>query len=49
MLRVSSHHGDEGEGEENGNEEDFAAGEPEFGLTVRLDGENVQETESPHV
>lgn len=40
-LRVTAYHGDKGEEEQTNDQNDLAAGKPEFGLTVRLDGENI--------
>jgi hypothetical protein len=44
MLRVPADHCDEGEGKEDEEEDDFAAGEPEFGFAVDFDREGVEET-----
>jgi hypothetical protein len=44
MLRVGSHHGKEGEREEHEDQENLAAAEVEFGLSVILDSEDVEQT-----
>jgi hypothetical protein len=43
-LWVAPDHGDECEAEEHEDQDDLAAGKPEFGLTVRLDSEDVEKT-----
>lgn len=43
-LGVAANHSDESEGEEQEDQDDFASGKPEFGFTVELDSENVQES-----
>lgn len=40
--RISTDHCDKGKGEEDQDQEDFTAGEPEFGFTVGPDGEDIQ-------
>jgi hypothetical protein len=45
MLRVSAHHGDEGEEEQGEDQDDFASGEPKFSFTVGFDCQNVEETD----
>jgi len=44
VLRVAADHGDEGEGEDDEDQDDFAARQPEFGFTKDLDGKDVEET-----
>ena len=46
MGWVSTNHCDEGEKEQGEDQDDFAAGEPEFGFTISLDRQYVQETVS---
>lgn len=44
FLRVAAAHCDEGEGEHNEDQDDLAAGQPEFGFTEDLDGKDVEDT-----
>ena len=44
FLWVTADHCDEGEGEHNEDQDDLAAGEPEFGFAEDLDGKNVEDT-----
>lgn len=44
VLRVAANHRDKGEGEQDHDQEDLATGQPELGLTVSSDGEDIQET-----
>lgn len=44
VLRVAADHGDEGEGEDDEDQDDFAAGQPELGFTKDFDGKDVEET-----
>jgi hypothetical protein len=44
VLRVAANHGDECEGEDDEDQDDFAAGQPELGFTEDLDGKNVEDT-----
>jgi hypothetical protein len=44
MLWVATAHCDEGEGEYDQDQDDLAAGQPEFSLTEDLDGKNVEDT-----
>jgi hypothetical protein len=45
MLRVSSHHGDEGEEKQREDQDDLATGEPKFSFTVGFDCQNIEETD----
>jgi hypothetical protein len=44
FLWVAAAHGDEGEREHDEDQDDLAAGQPEFGFTEDLDGEDVEDT-----
>ena len=44
VLGVPTNHSDKGEAEDNGDEKDFAAGEPELTLAIPFDGKEVDET-----
>jgi hypothetical protein len=44
FLRVAAAHGDEGEGEHDEDQDDLTAGQPKFGFTEDLDGEDVENT-----
>jgi hypothetical protein len=44
VLRVAANHGDEGEGEDDEDQDDFAARQPELGFTEDLNGKNVEDT-----
>lgn len=41
MLRVAANHCDEGEEEQGEDQDDLAAGQPEFGLAVGSDGQDI--------
>jgi len=44
LFRVATAHGDEREGEQHKDQNDLSSGEPEFGFSVCLDGEDVEKT-----
>lgn len=44
FLGISAAHCDEGEGEHNEDQDDLAAGQPEFGFAEDLDGKDVEDT-----
>lgn len=45
MFRVPTNHRDEGEEEQGEDQDNLAAGKPEFSFTVRFDGQNVDGAE----
>jgi hypothetical protein len=43
-LRVTSHHGDKGESEQDKDKDYFPTGKPEFGFAIAFDGQSIQTT-----
>lgn len=46
VFRIASDHSDEGEAKKDENKNDLASRQPEFSLTIKLDGKTIKSSES---